>query len=61
METEQKITRPKYEFESHVVSNLRVAKVNKGPVKLIKWAKIAHSFLQSASNQFHVIILSLPM
>ena len=23
--------------------------------------KIAHSFLQSVSNQFHVIILSLPM
>ena len=33
----------------------------KGPVKLIKWAKIAHSFLQSVPNQFHVIILSLPM
>ena len=30
----------------------------KGPVKLVK---IAHSFLQSVSNQFHVIILSLPM
>ena len=23
--------------------------------------KIAHSFLQSVSNQFHIIILSLPM
>ena len=34
---------------------------NKGPVKLIKQVKIAHSFLQSVSNQFHVIILSLPM
>ena len=33
----------------------------KGPVKLIKRVKIAHSFLQSVSNQFHVIILSLPM
>ena len=33
----------------------------KGPVKLIKWVKIAHSFLQSVSNQFHVIILRLPM
>ena len=30
----------------------------KGPVKLIKLVKIAHSFLQSVSNQFHVIILS---
>ena len=33
----------------------------KGPVKVIKRVKIAHSFLQSVSNQFHVIILSLPM
>ena len=33
----------------------------KGPVKLIKRVKIAHSFLQSVSNQFHVITLSLPM
>ena len=34
---------------------------DKGPVKLIKRVKIAHSFLQSVSNQFQVIILSLPM
>ena len=34
---------------------------DKGPVKLIKRVKIAHSFLQSVSDQFHVIILSLPM
>ena len=34
---------------------------NKGPVKLIKRVKTAHSFLQSVSNQFHVIILSWPM
>ena len=33
----------------------------KGPVKLIKRVKIAHSFLQSVSNQFHLIILSLPV
>ena len=33
----------------------------KGPVKLIKRVKIAHSFLQSLSDQFHVILLSLPM
>ena len=33
----------------------------KEPVKLIKRVKIAHSFLQSVSNQFHVIILSLSM
>ena len=29
---------------------------SKGPVKLIKWVKIAHSFLQSVSNLFHFII-----
>ena len=34
---------------------------SKGPVKLIKRVKIAHSFLQSVSNQFHFIILSLPV
>ena len=34
---------------------------DKGPVKLIKRVKIAHSFSQSVSNQFHFIILSLPM
>ena len=34
---------------------------DKEPVKLIKWVKIAHSFSHSLSDQFHVIILSLPM
>ena len=34
---------------------------DKGPVKLIQKDKIAHSFLQSVSNLFHFIILSLPM
>ena len=33
----------------------------KGPVKLINRVKIAHSFLQCVSNQFHIIILSLPI
>ena len=33
----------------------------KGPVKLIKRVKIAHSFLQFVSDQFHIIILSLRM
>ena len=28
---------------------------------LIKRVKIAHSFLESVSNQFHIIILSLPL
>ena len=41
--------------------HLRVIKAIKGPVKLIKWVKIAHSFLQSVSHQFHVIILNLPI
>ena len=31
----------------------------KGPVKLMKRVKIAHSFFQSVSNLFHFIILSL--
>ena len=31
---------------------------SEGPVKLIKRVKIAHLFLQSVSNQFHIIILS---
>ena len=35
--------------------------IHKGPVKLIKRVKIAHSFLQSVSDQFQVNILSLPM
>ena len=32
----------------------------KGPVKLMQRVKIAHSFLQYVSNQFRVIISSLP-
>ena len=32
---------------------------SKGPVTLIQWVKIAHSFLQSASDQFLIIILRL--
>ena len=32
-----------------------------GPVKLMQQVKIAHSFLQSLSDQFHAISLSLPM
>ena len=33
----------------------------KGPIKIIKRVKIAHSFLQSVSDQFHAAILSLPV
>ena len=33
----------------------------KEPVKLMQLVKIARSFLQSVSNLFHFIILSLPM
>ena len=36
-------------------------KGTEGPVKLIKRVKIAHSFSKSVSNQFHVIILGLPV
>ena len=36
-----------------------VKKIPKGPVKLIKRVKIAHSFLQSVSNQFHVMQVSI--
>ena len=39
----------------------KISAVNKGPVELIKRVKIAHSFLQSVSDQFHPIVLSLPM
>ena len=45
-------------FEGSNISNVTA---NKGPVKLIKRVQIAHSFLQSVSNQFHVIILSFAM
>ena len=31
--------------------------MSRGPVKLIQWVKIAHSFLQSVLNLFHLIIL----
>ena len=31
-----------------------------GPVKLMQQVKIADSFLQSLSNQFHIIVLSFP-
>ena len=33
----------------------------KGPVKLMTRVKMAYSFLQSVSDQFHIIILSLPI
>ena len=50
-------------FQYKILDNILYLsnRVYKGPVRLIKQVKIAHSFLQSVSNQFHVIILSLPM
>ena len=58
----------KYQLSTLILkANIELLAINyystsrKGPVKLIKRVKIAHSFLQSVSNQFHVIILSLPM
>ena len=57
-----------YLFSNHVIMIAHFEKKNqfhlglyKGPVKQIKRVKIAHSFLESVSDQFHVIILSLPM
>ena len=41
--------------------HLQLHNIYKGPVKLMQRVKIAHSFLQFVSNQFHVTILSLPM
>ena len=40
---------------------LRFYRPRKALVKLIKRVQIAYSFLQSVSDQFHVIILSLPI
>ena len=42
-------------------SNSDCVCIFKGPVKLIQWVKRAPSFLESASNLFHSIILSLPL
>ena len=36
-------------------------KRGKGPVKLREEVKIADSYLQSLSSQFHVIVLSFPI
>ena len=47
--------------EENITFSTKTHNPSEGPVKLIKRVKIAHSFLQSESNQFHVIILSLPM
>ena len=49
--------RQNFEDSGKVLAN----SVCKGPVKLIKQVKIAHSFLQFVSDQFRIIILSLPM
>ena len=56
-------------FEVFLPITLKVIKLHfrnlvtfpKGPVKLIKRVKIAHLFLQSVSDQFHVINLGLPI
>ena len=44
-----------------IIDNSSRLSTFKGPVKLIKRMKIAHSFLQSVSDQFHILISSLPM
>ena len=44
------------------IYSLKINLIDKnGPVKLIKRVKIAHLSLQSVSDQFHIVILSLPM
>ena len=51
-----------YQYTKQAVAlNLVIPKEEsaKGPVKIIKRVKIAYSFLQSVSDQFHVIIFSL--
>ena len=61
-------TQKKKQEETKNVANLQAVhrlrlcvSYDEGLVKLIERAKIADSFLQSVSNQFHVIILSLPL
>ena len=44
-----------------LVKDVGTERQGKGRVKLIKRVKIAYSFLQSVSDQFHLIILSLAM
>ena len=55
----------KIQFSFSRIRNASIYKmfilVDKGSVKLIEQVKIAHSFLQSVLNQFHFIILSLPL
>ena len=46
---------------SHVSTYASRSSPRKGPVKLIQRVKTAQSFLQSVSNLFHSIILSLPI
>ena len=46
-------------YSQQIVTIIEILKI--GPVKLIKRVKIAHSFLQSVSNQFYAISLSLPV
>ena len=50
-----------FALKSLISTNLQISDFDKGTVKLIERVEKAHSFLHSVSNQFHVIILSLPM
>ena len=59
--TEEKWGPPPPHVHSRTVEVTDTSLERKGPVKLIQRVKIAHSFLQSVSNMFHFIILSLPM
>ena len=56
------MTKLVWKLPGYLIYNVFFIKTpDKGLVKLIKPVKIDHSFLQSVSNEFHVIILSLPM
>ena len=44
--------------EFHFFENFKIIG-EKGPVKLIQWVKIAHSFLHVMSKLFDLIIFSL--
>ena len=61
MFTTDTIVYPCEQNQNRYENGLAPVNTGKGPVKLIKRVKIAYSFLRSVSNQFHVIILSLPM
>ena len=57
--SESQISRLYYNTLCNKNKNSLTLQISKGPVKVIQRLKIAHSFLQSVSDQFQVIVLSL--